>query len=332
MGEEEYDRLESALRVLMLHLLKWDHQPDRRSRSWTASVREQRRRVLRQLRRSPGLKSQLEEALAAAYEDARHEASSETGLPTHAFPADAAVRLFRDHGAAGRLAGRRAIGARSSDCRIASRPAQGVCDSETRRPATVRGSEADADGSINPFSRKRRCACSRSPAVFARARPIRRRSRRWRGSPPTTSGCSSTRTSPSCRRSIPTTTSRTRRSRNRSRRLRDGRRQRRDRHRRAGIRPRRARRLEERARLAGRERDLRRQADRGLINASPRAFTPRRTCARSSPPWRRASCRTPLSSLPLTGKTVTADDILADADLRAPAQEMLATLLAAMEA
>src|ERR1700733_6532712 len=52
-GEEQYDKLESALRVLMLHLLKWDHQPERRSRSWTASVREQRRRVLRQLRKNP---------------------------------------------------------------------------------------------------------------------------------------------------------------------------------------------------------------------------------------------------------------------------------------
>ena len=36
VGLEEYHRLESALRVVMLHLLKWDHQPDRRSRSWTA--------------------------------------------------------------------------------------------------------------------------------------------------------------------------------------------------------------------------------------------------------------------------------------------------------
>src|SRR5271163_1722740 len=53
VGEEQYDKLESALRVLMLHLLKWDHQPDKRSRSWTASVREQRRRVLRQLRKNP---------------------------------------------------------------------------------------------------------------------------------------------------------------------------------------------------------------------------------------------------------------------------------------
>jgi Domain of unknown function DUF29 len=87
VGEEQYDKLESALRVLMLHLLKWDHQPDRRSRSWTASVREQRRRVLRQLRKNPGLRSRLDEALGEAYEDALDEASAETGLPPSLFPA-----------------------------------------------------------------------------------------------------------------------------------------------------------------------------------------------------------------------------------------------------
>ena len=87
VGEEQYDKLESALRVLMLHLLKWDHQPDRRSRSWTASVREQRRRVLRQLRKNPGLRSRLDEALGEAYEDARDEAYAETGLPLSVFPA-----------------------------------------------------------------------------------------------------------------------------------------------------------------------------------------------------------------------------------------------------
>ncbi len=64
VGAEEYHRLESALRILMLHLLKWDQQPDKRSRSWTASVREQRRRVLRQLRKNPGLRSRLDEALS----------------------------------------------------------------------------------------------------------------------------------------------------------------------------------------------------------------------------------------------------------------------------
>jgi hypothetical protein len=87
VGEEQYHRLESALRVLMHHLLKWDYQPARRSRSWTITIREQRRRAHRQLRKNPGLKSRLEEALEAGYEDARDEAAIETGLPTRTFPA-----------------------------------------------------------------------------------------------------------------------------------------------------------------------------------------------------------------------------------------------------
>lgn len=86
VGDEQYDKLESSLRVVMLHLLKWDHQRDRRSRSWTLSIREQRRRVLRQLRKNPGLKPLLDEAISEAYEDARDEASSETGLPLSSFP------------------------------------------------------------------------------------------------------------------------------------------------------------------------------------------------------------------------------------------------------
>ena len=33
-GREQFSKLESAFRVLLLHVLKWDHQPARRSRSW----------------------------------------------------------------------------------------------------------------------------------------------------------------------------------------------------------------------------------------------------------------------------------------------------------
>src|SRR5271166_806537 len=54
VGEEQYDKLESELRVLMLHLLKWGHQPEKRSRSWTLSVAEHRTRAQRQLRKNPG--------------------------------------------------------------------------------------------------------------------------------------------------------------------------------------------------------------------------------------------------------------------------------------
>jgi hypothetical protein len=87
LGEEQYLRLESALRVLAHHLLKWDYQPAARSLSWAITVREQRRRVERQLRKNPGLRARLDEALADAYEDARDEAARETGLPTRTFPA-----------------------------------------------------------------------------------------------------------------------------------------------------------------------------------------------------------------------------------------------------
>jgi Domain of unknown function DUF29 len=86
VGEEQYHRLESALRVLMHHLLKWDYQPAARSRSWTITIREQRRRADRQLRKNPGLKARLSEALSDAYEDARDDAAKETGLPTRTFP------------------------------------------------------------------------------------------------------------------------------------------------------------------------------------------------------------------------------------------------------
>ena len=86
LGDEQYHRLANALTIVLLHLLKWDHQPERRGASWEASIREHRRRVVRQLKRNPGLKSRLDEALEEAYEDARDRARAETGLPLAAFP------------------------------------------------------------------------------------------------------------------------------------------------------------------------------------------------------------------------------------------------------
>ena len=60
VGNEQYDKLQSALRIILLHLLKWDHQPQRRSRSWWASITVQRNQVARLLRKNPGLKARLD--------------------------------------------------------------------------------------------------------------------------------------------------------------------------------------------------------------------------------------------------------------------------------
>ena len=86
---------------------------------------------------------------------------------------------------------------------------------------------------------------------------------------------------------------------------------RRDRHRRAGIRARRAGNAQERARLAGRERDLRRQAG-VLINASPRAFHAQADLREILATMAARFVAEAFVTLPLTGKTFTADDIVAD--------------------
>jgi hypothetical protein len=87
LGNSEYLKLESAYRVILLHLLKWDHQPSRRSASWAAAIKVQRIHATRTLKRNPGLKSRIDEALGEAYEIARIEATAETGLPESTFPA-----------------------------------------------------------------------------------------------------------------------------------------------------------------------------------------------------------------------------------------------------
>jgi hypothetical protein len=88
VGNEQYDKLESALRIILLHLLKWDHQPARRSRSWTLSILLKRKHVLRVLRKNPGLKPVVGEAITEAYESARIEAAAQTSLEPDLFPID----------------------------------------------------------------------------------------------------------------------------------------------------------------------------------------------------------------------------------------------------
>lgn len=88
LGSEQGDKLESAYRVLLLHLLKWRYQPGRRTRSWLGSMTRERANAARVLRKNPGLKSRRSELFEDAYHDARKQASSETGLPRDTFPVD----------------------------------------------------------------------------------------------------------------------------------------------------------------------------------------------------------------------------------------------------
>jgi Domain of unknown function DUF29 len=86
LGREQFNKLESALRVLMMLMLKWDHQPERRSRSWAISTENQRLELDDVLKDNPGLKPRIGEAIARGYRKARNEAMNETGLKRSSFP------------------------------------------------------------------------------------------------------------------------------------------------------------------------------------------------------------------------------------------------------
>jgi len=87
LGREQFNKLESALRVLMMHMLKWDYQPERRSRLWAISIRQQRLEIDDVSADNPGLKSRIAEAIGRAYRKARLEAAKETTLDEETFPA-----------------------------------------------------------------------------------------------------------------------------------------------------------------------------------------------------------------------------------------------------
>jgi Domain of unknown function DUF29 len=86
LGREQLSKLESAFCVLLMHLLKWDHQPRKRSRSWALSIKTQRIDVEDVLADNPGLKPRIDEAIGRAYRKARIEAARETGLDEPVFP------------------------------------------------------------------------------------------------------------------------------------------------------------------------------------------------------------------------------------------------------
>ncbi len=80
--------LKNRLKVILLHLLKWQAQPARRGASWRKSLRTQRGHIRDLLRQSPSLRRQVPELILEAYSDAVKDAVDETGLPQDRFPRD----------------------------------------------------------------------------------------------------------------------------------------------------------------------------------------------------------------------------------------------------
>lgn len=86
LGKEQRHALASHLRLLLLHLLEWAYQAERRGESWRHSINNARAEIDGRLAMSPSLRRDLPTFLGWACPRARCAAADETGLARTTFP------------------------------------------------------------------------------------------------------------------------------------------------------------------------------------------------------------------------------------------------------
>ncbi|CBN59021.1 MULTISPECIES: DUF29 domain-containing protein [Kamptonema] len=93
LGKQQRSELRNRLSILIGHLLKWEYQSNRRSRSWLNTIRLQRMDLLELLAENPSLKPYLQEGIQAAYKKGLLLAVGETNLPVKTFPSECLYSL-----------------------------------------------------------------------------------------------------------------------------------------------------------------------------------------------------------------------------------------------
>jgi hypothetical protein len=86
MGKRDKRELYSRLTVLIVHLLKWKYQPEKKSEGWRSTVATQRTEIQLVLDDSPSLRRSAPLAVGEIYPRALKSAIAQTGLPTRTFP------------------------------------------------------------------------------------------------------------------------------------------------------------------------------------------------------------------------------------------------------
>jgi hypothetical protein len=86
MGKSLHRELVSRLKVLLMHLLKWQYQSGLQSNSWRFTIMGQRAELADHIKDNPSLKPGIPMAMERAYRYALIEAAKETGLPVQTFP------------------------------------------------------------------------------------------------------------------------------------------------------------------------------------------------------------------------------------------------------
>jgi len=92
MAKREKREVVQRLVTLFVHLLKWDHQPSNRTKSWELTIQEQREE-LQDLLESGVLRNHAQQELAKAYQKAVRRAAVETELTEKTFPAECPYTL-----------------------------------------------------------------------------------------------------------------------------------------------------------------------------------------------------------------------------------------------
>ena len=94
MARRDRKEVTSRLVVLILHILKWEYQPNRRAKSWGRTILEQQHELEFDVKGGV-LRKHAQEVLPEAYERAVEGAAIETGLAAKKFPAECPYSL--DH-------------------------------------------------------------------------------------------------------------------------------------------------------------------------------------------------------------------------------------------
>lgn len=89
-GKSEQRELANRMAVLLAHLLKWQHQPERRGSSWARTIKAQRERIASRIERTPSLQACLNDPgwWLGAWDDAPRDAAKDTGLEMEIFDSD----------------------------------------------------------------------------------------------------------------------------------------------------------------------------------------------------------------------------------------------------
>ncbi len=93
LGKSERRGITSQLTRLILHLLKWQYQPERRSDSWLDSITDARTQIELAIEDSPSLKTFPVTQLDECYQRARRQAAQQTNLEISQFPIDCHYNL-----------------------------------------------------------------------------------------------------------------------------------------------------------------------------------------------------------------------------------------------